>query len=547
MEGPQSPPVTPTTPTTVERNIQSGSRIGPYTLESLLGQGAMGIVWRAHHERLDRAVAIKIIQEIAPDPQAADRFLQEARAVARMRHSNILTVFDFGDVDGMPFMVTELVPGGPLSDRLRAAQGGLTRDDAVRILSGIARGLDYAHTFGVVHRDIKPANVLLENDGSPVIADFGLAKLLLESTTKTRTDIITGTPSYMAPEQIRGGVIGPATDLYALAALSYEVLTGRVPFSGATYHEVLYGHLAREAPTPSSLRQELGARVDGVLLRGLAKTPEERWPSCQAMVAALAEALGTNIGAIENSRAAVDATIAAIPRSELSGIGPIHFQQASQGAVPKRPAGRIRSRIRAIPMPIRVASLLATLIAVVLVATIYSLGFAQPFRKPPSIKYSSAAAAAGLSKLKIIEGLRATAQRTGRRASDTEVFGDDEMSSLVNQLAEANNQPFTGIVLHATSKHTLQGFGTAHVAGLDLPIYIEGHVVVKDGWQPVIQLDAQRLGSNDVPGPVADQLTGMLSRSVDLAFGLNVDTIAVTINEGEVTLAASAEPVPQHH
>ena len=268
--------------------IETGTKLGQYEVQDLIGQGAMGLVYRAYHAQLERTVAVKILQAIAPDPDTTARFRHEAQAIAQMRHPNILNVYDFGEYQGTPYMIVEYVSGGSLGNRLSIDR--LEPKDAIRFLSGIAAGLDYAHGRGIVHRDIKPANVLLESDDSPVIADFGLAKLLQGSSLKSMTGVTTGTPAYMAPEQVTGSNVGPAADRYSLATMAYEMLTGVIPFDGEGMMEILYAQVHREPPPPSQRNHKLNPQVDAVILRGLAKDPKARWESCSAFVDALAAA-----------------------------------------------------------------------------------------------------------------------------------------------------------------------------------------------------------------------------------------------------------------
>jgi hypothetical protein len=186
-------------------------------------------------------------------------------------------------------MIVEYVPGGSLAAKMN--HGTLDQDGAIRYLRGIAAGLDYAHGHGVVHRDVKPANVLLTAEDAPVLADFGLAKLLQGSSLKSMTGVTTGTPAYMAPEQVTGGKVGPASDRYSLATIAYEMLTGVIPFDGEALMELLYAQVHREPPSPSSRNPSLGRGVDEVIMRGLAKDPATRWESSSAFVDALAAAL----------------------------------------------------------------------------------------------------------------------------------------------------------------------------------------------------------------------------------------------------------------
>jgi len=270
--------------------IEEGTRLGAYEVQEFVGRGAMGVVYKAWHEALARPAAVKVLQALAPDADATARFRREAQSIAQMRHPNILNVFDFGDFEGVPYMIVEFVPGGSLGDRLKA---GTTLEPraATALLRGLAAGLDYAHGLGVVHRDLKPANVLLGRDDAPILADFGLAKLLQSASVKSMTGVTTGTPAYMAPEQVKGSAVGPAADRYALAVVGYELLTGAPPFTGEGVLELLYAHVHREPPLPSERNPELPHAVDAVLLHGLAKEPEARWESCREMVDALEKAL----------------------------------------------------------------------------------------------------------------------------------------------------------------------------------------------------------------------------------------------------------------
>ncbi len=270
-------------------SIAPGTKLGQYEVQDFIGQGAMGRVYRAYHAQLERTGAVKVLQSIAPDPDTTARFRHEAQAIAQMRHPNILNVFDFGEFEGTPYMIVEYVPGGSLADRL--AQGQMETAAAVKYLRGIASGLDHAHSKGVIHRDVKPANVLLEADDTPVIADFGLAKLLQGSSLKSMTGVTTGTPAYMAPEQVTGSKVGPAADRYSLATIAYEMLTGVIPFDGEGLMELLYAQVHREPPPPTSRNSALSPRVDAVIMRGLSKDPAARWETCTAFVDALVAAI----------------------------------------------------------------------------------------------------------------------------------------------------------------------------------------------------------------------------------------------------------------
>jgi putative two-component system response regulator len=259
--------------------------LGSYRVMEQIGRGGMATVHRAYHPALDRFVAIKVLPDFfADDPSYRERFQQEARSVARLKHPNILEVFDFGYENGVGYLVMELVEGGTLADRV-----GKPMDlrEVIHVLEPIASALDHAHAMGVLHRDLKPSNILLHKDGTPVLADFGLARMAGAMHRLTGSGTVMGTPEYMSPEQAADEPIGPQTDRYSLAVVAYEMLTGRVPFMADTPAAVLLSHVTKAMPATRELRGELSAHVEEVLRRGLAKVPEDRFPSAAAFVAGL--------------------------------------------------------------------------------------------------------------------------------------------------------------------------------------------------------------------------------------------------------------------
>src|ERR1700687_373263 len=269
-------------------SLPEGAHLGPYRIVDRIGQGGMATVYRAHHPELDRFVAIKVMPEFfAEDNAYRERFQLEAQSVAGLRHANILSAFDFGQEAGIPYLVMELVEAGTLADRLGSP---MELQEVVRLLQPIANALDHAHANGVLHRDIKPSNILIREDGTPVLADFGLAKLARSVRKLTATGTVFGTPEYMAPEQVTGEPLGPGADQYSLSIVAYEMLTGRVPFQGDTPGAVLTSHLRHPVPATRELPGELSDHVDQVLRRGLAKSPRDRYPTVSEFVAALTPA-----------------------------------------------------------------------------------------------------------------------------------------------------------------------------------------------------------------------------------------------------------------
>ena len=267
-------------------SVREGGNVGAYRLLERIGRGGMATVYRAYHPALDRNVAVKVLPEFfAEDPEYRERFQREARSIARLRHPNILEVFDFGSEEGVAYIVMELAEGGTLADHLG---GPMPLDRVLAYLEPLGAALDYAHHSGVLHRDIKPGNILLRKDGTPVLADFGLSRIAGAGRRLTATGTVIGTPEYMSPEQAQDGQVGPGSDLYALAVVAYEMLTGRVPFRSETSSAaVLVSHLTRPMPAPHELTGELSAHIEDVLRRGLAKNPGDRYPTARAFVSAL--------------------------------------------------------------------------------------------------------------------------------------------------------------------------------------------------------------------------------------------------------------------
>jgi serine/threonine-protein kinase len=261
-------------------------RVPGYEVEAVLGRGGMGVVYRARHLRLNRTVALKtlIIGSYA-GPQERARFQREAEAVAGLHHPNIVAVHDVGDHEGWPYFTMELLEGGSLAQALAGTPQPARQ--AAALLITLAEAVQVAHRAGIVHRDLKPANILLTGDGTPKVADFGLARHSEGEPELTLSGARMGTPSYMAPEQVigRAGTIGPAADIYALGALLYEMLTGRPPFRAETAAETQRQVIAEEPVPPARLNPKVPRDLETICLKCLHKDPQRRY----ATVAALAE------------------------------------------------------------------------------------------------------------------------------------------------------------------------------------------------------------------------------------------------------------------
>jgi tetratricopeptide (TPR) repeat protein/tRNA A-37 threonylcarbamoyl transferase component Bud32 len=278
----QSGPSTPAPRPGPDRSQASQPEIPGYEILGKLGAGGMGVVYKARQRGLNRLVALKMI--IGGTQARVDhlaRFRIEAEAVARLRHPNILQIYDIGEVDGLPFVALELLEGGDLDDRLEGTpQPGRSGSELVATL---ARAVHAAHQAGIIHRDLKPANILFTADGLPKITDFGLAKRLESDSRQTETGQIMGTPSYMAPEQARGHTkdVGPAADTYALGAILYQVLTGRPPFMGETPLETVRQVTDDEPVPPSRLVPRVPRDLETICLKCLQKEPKKRYESAQ--------------------------------------------------------------------------------------------------------------------------------------------------------------------------------------------------------------------------------------------------------------------------
>jgi serine/threonine protein kinase len=292
----------------VDVDLQPGTMVGEYRIESQLGAGGFGTVYQALHPVIGKAAAIKVLsRQWSSNPQMVSRFIAEARATNQIRHKNIIDIFAFGALpDGRQYYVMELLQGQPF-DQFLDGRGRLAPETAVPILRGIARALDAAHAQGIVHRDMKPENVYLviDDDGivQPKLLDFGIAKLLGESSSshKTRTGTPLGTPIYMSPEQCHGRPVDARTDIYSLGIMTHEVLTGHRPFDGDSVMDILVQHMSLAPPRMSQQCPELPPSLDVPVLQMLAKDPAGRPDSAGAAIdalAATAQAAGLTIGTV---------------------------------------------------------------------------------------------------------------------------------------------------------------------------------------------------------------------------------------------------------
>jgi YVTN family beta-propeller protein len=264
-----------------------GREILGYRLESLIGRGGMGVVYRAYDLRLKRSVALKLVApELSQDERFRERFLAETELVTSLEHPNVVPIYDAGDVDGQLYLAMRYVEGSDLKSLL-TQEGPLEPAQAIAIAAQVGAALDAAHRHGLVHRDVKPSNVLLDTDEHVYLTDFGLARRLGEAEPVVATEVSLGTPAYASPEQIAGGGVDGRADVYALGCLLYECLAGTVPYPHRSELAVLWAHLQEAPPGISAYRQ-----LEPVLSTALAKDRDDRYQTCGELVEAAREALG---------------------------------------------------------------------------------------------------------------------------------------------------------------------------------------------------------------------------------------------------------------
>ncbi|MEJ2735611.1 MAG: ABC transporter substrate-binding protein [Anaerolineae bacterium] len=267
-----------------------GTQLGKYEIQAEIGKGGMGIVYLGYDPLLDRQVAIKVLApHLVWEEGFVERFLREARAAARIKHPNIVTIHDVGQEEDQFYFVMEYLAGQTLAEYIRE-RGALPPSEVESILTPVADALDYAHRHELVHRDIKPGNIIIGPTGQVTLTDFGIARAAQE-TRLTTAGTIMGTPEYMSPEQAWGEDVDYHTDLYSLAVVAYEMLSGRVPFRGTTPHAVLYKQIHEPPPPVQEIRPDLPASVDVVLVKALAKEPSKRYSTAGAFVDELTQAL----------------------------------------------------------------------------------------------------------------------------------------------------------------------------------------------------------------------------------------------------------------
>ncbi len=313
-----------------------GQTLGGYQLTEAIGSGAMATVYKAYQPTLERWVAVKVLQY--RETRSLARFRREAKAIALLRHRNILIVYEYGEERSWPFIVMEYVPGGSLFDRLSQQTDEWQR--GVQLLVPVADALRYAHEQGVVHRDVKPSNILLPQPDWPLLADFGLAKLsggeqLQEAVTRSGTSL--GTPAYVAPEQARGIAADHRSDMYSLGVILYEVVAGRLPFVYSNPNKMLLAHISEAVPPPSQLNPACPPPLERVILKALEKVPGNRYSNMGQFIEALQAAIAPTL----QDTAAVLGTVVVSP-ANTSPLETYHFADPVAAVAPSAVAPRAR-------------------------------------------------------------------------------------------------------------------------------------------------------------------------------------------------------------
>ncbi|WP_404814141.1 protein kinase domain-containing protein [Kitasatospora fiedleri] len=329
---------------------------GRYVLQRMLGQGGMASVHLAHDTVLDRQVAVKTLHtELGREASFKERFRREAQAVARLQHTNIVSVFDSGEdvaADGSttPYIVMEFVEGRSLKDVLDeqvTTLGAMPNEQALKITAAVLAALEASHDQGLVHRDIKPANVMVSGKGVVKVMDFGIARALQSGVTSmTQTGMVVGTPQYLSPEQALGKSVDARSDLYSVGCMLFELLSGQLPFDGDSAFSIAYKHVQETPPAPSTLNRAVTPGIDALVERALRKDPAHRFPTAEAMREEVERILaGERGGGNTPLQASTPLVIGEGPRSvhaapSLTNFPPVPGPQAGPPSVqqPYRPA-----------------------------------------------------------------------------------------------------------------------------------------------------------------------------------------------------------------
>ncbi|MFJ6408061.1 protein kinase [Streptomyces hydrogenans] len=326
---------------------------GRYQLRDLLGEGGMASVYLAYDSALDRQVAIKTLHtELGREASFRERFRREAQAVAKLSHTNIVSVFDTGEdtLDGgmMPYIVMEYVEGQPLGSVLASdvrQYGAMPADKALKVTADVLAALEVSHEMGLVHRDIKPGNVMMTKRGVVKVMDFGIARAMQSGVTSmTQTGMVVGTPQYLSPEQALGRPVDARSDLYSVGIMLFQLLTGRLPFDADSPLAIAYAHVQEEPVAPSSVNRSVSPAMDALVARALRKNPNERFPSAAAMRDECLRVLSAG-------QSAAPVIVPGAPVGSGSGVGSAVFPPVGQTPPPHQPAPHVQQPYQPVPQP----------------------------------------------------------------------------------------------------------------------------------------------------------------------------------------------------
>jgi serine/threonine protein kinase len=306
---------------------QTGLHVGQYEIVSQLGSGGMATVYKAYHRHLDRHVAIKVMHAtFQDDPSFVTRFNREAQIVARLQHPHIVPVYDFAEHENQSYFVMKYVEGETLKERLQ--RNLLTVDEIIQIMTAVASALDYAHSRDILHRDVKPSNIVIEKDGTPYLADFGLARLSTVGQSTMSADMVLGTPHYISPEQAKGQKeLDGRTDVYSFGVVLYELFVGRVPFSAENYYSIINDHINTPVPQPSLVNPDIPETVSNVLIKAMSKRPSHRYNTATEVVQDLKQAIAIGrLGALSQDRG----TLAEVSLAQLRQA----YEETSEDDIP---------------------------------------------------------------------------------------------------------------------------------------------------------------------------------------------------------------------
>jgi len=293
----------------------TGKQLGPYQIVAQLGIGGMATVYKAYQPKMDRYVALKVLpRHFSKNPEFVSRFSQEALVIAQLEHPHILPVYDFGESDGYTYLVMRIVEGGSLVDTLRKTRK-LELFQINRTISQVGGALDYAHSKGVIHRDFKPGNVLVDEFENCLLTDFGIAKLVETTSHLTHTGGILGTPTYISPEQGSGKPIDGRSGIYSLGVMLYQMVVGEVPYKADTPMAVIYKHVHDPLPLPRQRVPDIPEPVERVILKALAKEPDDRFSTAANMVDALQKAIEQPAAPVQE--VVSEATVAELEPTEV--------------------------------------------------------------------------------------------------------------------------------------------------------------------------------------------------------------------------------------